>query len=188
MRLAPAKLDEAFFRQPAIELASGLLGTIMVRRVGREPRRARIVETEAYLGPRDLASHSSKGRTKRTEVMFGPPGRAYVYLIYGLHQMFNVVCGVEGEAHAVLVRGAQPLDGWDADLSGPAKLAHGFAISRADNGMDLTGDDVYFAFDPEYRARIIRTRRVGVDYARHWKDRRLRFIDVANPVSARLRF
>src|ERR1044071_2956707 len=104
MTSKPNKLGREFFQQSAIEVSTGLLGTIMVRRLNGKIRRARIVETEAYLGPRDLASHSSKGRTKRTEVMFGPAGRAYVYFIYGMYWMFNIVCGTQGDAHAVLVR------------------------------------------------------------------------------------
>jgi DNA-3-methyladenine glycosylase len=160
----------------------------MTRRVGGVLRRARLVETEAYLGPKDLASHSSKGRTARTEAMFGPPGHAYVYFIYGMHFMFNVVGGVEGEAHAVLVRGAEPLDGWDADLTGPGKLARAFGITRVDYGLDLTGKDIYFVAEPGYAPRIVRTKRVGVDYAGPWKNRLLRFIDASSPTAARLRY
>ena len=119
--------------------------------------------------------------------MFGPPGHAYVYFIYGMHWMFNVVAGVEGEAHAVLLRAAEPLDGWEADLSGPAKLARHFDITRAENGQDITGHDIHFLADPEYRARLIRTKRIGVEYAGRWKDRLLRFMDVSNPAAAKLR-
>jgi DNA-3-methyladenine glycosylase len=150
--------------------------------------RARIVETEAYLGPRDLASHSSKGRTPRTEVMFGPAGHAYVYFVYGMHWMFNIVAGVTGEAEAVLVRAAEPLDGWEVDLTGPAKLAKAFGITGAQNRLDLTGDEIYFVADPEYRPRIIRSKRIGVDYAKHWKHRLLRFIDAASPVAKKLKY
>jgi DNA-3-methyladenine glycosylase len=183
-----AKLDRRFFEQPAIELATGLLGSVMTRRVGGALRRARVVETEAYLGPKDLASHSSKGRTGRTEVMFGPAGRAYVYFIYGMYTMFNIVAGATGDAQAVLVRAAEPLDGWDADLTGPGKLARAFRITMADNGMDLiAGDDVFFVADPTYRPRVLRTRRVGVDYSGHWKNRLLRFIDTANPTAGKLK-
>jgi DNA-3-methyladenine glycosylase len=159
----------------------------MVRPVGGVVRRARLVEAEAYLGPRDLASHASKGRTRRTDVMFGPPGRAYVYLIYGMHPMFNVVVGEEGRAEAVLLRAAQPLDGWTADLLGPGRLARAFAITPADNRMELAGGDIQFLADPSYRPRVARAKRVGVDYAGRWKDRLLRFIDVKNPVASRLR-
>ena len=125
-RTGPAKkLPRSFFRQPAEELAPALIGKILVRRIRSKTFQARIVETEAYLGPDDLASHASKGRTLRTEVLFGPAGRAYVYLIYGMYDMLNVVAGEEGEAQAVLIRAARPLNGWKADhclpdLSGPA--------------------------------------------------------------------
>lgn len=176
------------YARPAIELAPALLGSIMVRRAGGQVRRARLIEIEAYLGPKDLAAHSSKGRTARTEVMFGPPGHAYVYFIYGMHFMFNIVAGMEGEAQALLVRGAEPLDGWDVDLSGPGRLARAFGIVRADNGLDLVGDDIHLVADPAYRPRIVRRKRVGVDYARHWKDRLLRFIDASNPAAKKLRF
>src|SRR4051812_26581365 len=161
----------------------------MVRRLeDGKVLRARLVETEAYLGPRDLASHSSKGRTNRTDVMFGPPGRAYVYFIYGMYQMFNVVAGPEGSAHAVLVRGAEPLDGWDSDLTGPGKLARAFGITAVDNRTQLMGAGlICFLEDPSYRPRIVRTKRIGVDYAGRWKDRLLRYIDVNSPVAVRLR-
>jgi DNA-3-methyladenine glycosylase len=185
--LHPSSLDLSFFQQSAVDVARGLLGTIMVRRIHGRVRRARIVETEAYLGPRDLASHASKGRTRRTEVMFGPPGRAYVYFIYGMHQMLNVICGREGNAEAVLLRAAQPLDGWDADLTGPAKLARAFAITSADNGMDLMRGEITFHPDPNHRVRILRRRRIGIDYSRHWKKRLLRFIDANSPIAGKLR-
>lgn len=181
------RLDTRFFEQTAIQLSARLPGTILVKRVGRQLRRARIVEVEAYLGPKDLASHSSKGRTARTEVMFGPAGRAYVYFIYGMYWMFNVVAGRTGHAHAVLVRAAEPLDGWEADLTGPGKLARAFRITRAHNGLDLTRDDFHFTADPGYRPRVVRSRRIGVDYAGVWKEKPYRFIDVRNPVASRLR-
>jgi DNA-3-methyladenine glycosylase len=181
------RLGRSFFKQPADVLAQDVLGAIMVRRVGGILRRARIVEAEAYLGPKDLASHASKGLTNRTQVLYGPPGRAYVYFIYGLHYMFNIVCGQTGGGQAVLIRAAEPLDGWDADLTGPARLAIHFGITLAENGLDLTGNDIFLLQEADYRPRIIRTKRIGVDYARHWKDRHLRFIDVSNPVANKLR-
>lgn len=188
---APAalrRIEEADFSAGAIEFARSLLGVIMTRQVNGVCRQARILEVEAYLGPKDLASHSSKGRTNRTEVMFGPPGRAYVYFIYGMHWMFNIVSGREGEAHAVLVRSAQPLGGWEANLLGPARFARAFAITGKDNGLPLSGDDIQLHAEPGYRPRIAKSKRVGVDYAGRWKDRLLRFIDVRNPDSARLRY
>src|SRR5438477_3946079 len=92
------KLVRSFFRREAAELAEALIGKILVHRVAGKEFRARIVETEAYVGPDDLACHASKGRTKRTEVMFGPPGHAYVYFIYGMYDMFNIVSGDTGDA------------------------------------------------------------------------------------------
>jgi DNA-3-methyladenine glycosylase len=181
------RLRIPFFEQSGIQLSARLPGTILVKRVGRKLRRARIVEVEAYLGPKDLASHSSKGRTARTEVMFGPAGRAYVYFIYGMHWMFNVVAGRLGQAHAVLIRAAEPLDGWNADLSGPGKLARSFGITREHNGLELTGGDFFFALDAGYRPHIERSKRIGIDYAGAWKHKPLRFVDIRNPVAARLR-
>ena len=149
-----------------------------MRHIHGKAFQARVVETEAYLGPHDLASHASKGRTRRTEVLFGPAGRAYVYLIYGMYEMLNVVAGGVGEAQAVLIRAAKPLNGWKADLSGPGRLTRAFQISRSEYGLDLTGDQLYFLDDPAYQARVVSAKRVGIDYAREWKDAPLRFLDV----------
>jgi DNA-3-methyladenine glycosylase len=175
------KLGHSFFRRDATTLARDLIGTVLVHRVRGKEYRARIVETEAYVGPRDLASHSSKGRTKRTEVMFGPPGHAYVYLIYGMYEMFNIVAGKTRSGQAVLVRAAEPLDNWEADLSGPGKLTRALKITRSENGMDLTGDRLFLLGDPDYRTRVKRTKRIGVEYAKEWKDALLRFYDAKNP-------
>lgn len=171
------KLDHAFFAKPAIELAGDLIGKIIVRRVRRKVFRARIVETEAYIGAHDLACHASKGRTKRTEVMFGPSGRAYVYLIYGMYDMFNIVASEIDDPQAVLIRAAEPLDGWDADLSGPGKFTRALKITRVQTGLDLTGDRLYLTDDPADRPTIISTPRIGIDYAQGWKHELLRFLD-----------
>src|SRR6516162_1900175 len=136
VRVSLQKLNRAFYQRPAIELAPDLIGKILVRRRRRRILRARIVETEAYVGTHDLACHASKGRTRRTEVMFGPGGFAYVYLIYGMYPMFNIVASVEGDAQAVLIRAGEPLDHWEADLSGPGKLTRAMRITCADNGTD----------------------------------------------------
>src|ERR1700733_6167955 len=133
------KLPRSFFQRPATELARALIGKILVRHIHGKALQARVVETEAYLGPHDLASHASKGRTRRTEVMFGPAGRAYVYLIYGMYDMFNIVAGEKPCGEAVLIRAGGALDGWGGDLSGPGKLAREMGITRKDNGVDLTG-------------------------------------------------
>lgn len=171
------KLEQPFYAKPAIELAPDLIGKVIVRRLRRKVFRARIVETEAYVGAHDLACHASKGRTNRTEVMFGPAGRAYVYLIYGMYDMFNIVAGEIDDPQAVLIRAAEPLDGWSADLSGPGKLARGLQITRAQNGVTLANDRLHLLDDPADRPPIVATPRIGIDYAREWKHELLRFLD-----------
>lgn len=182
-------LDESFYRQSAEELARALLGKILVRKVGRIVRRARLIETEAYVGTHDLASHASKGKTRRNAVMFGPPGRAYVYFIYGMHQMLNIVSlpPKPDDAGAVLLRAAEPLDDWKIDLTGPGRLARAFNVTAADNGQPVTGDDLHLIDDPAYQPRIRRSKRVGIDYAGPWRHRLLRFIDVRSPLAKRLK-
>src|SRR4051812_24784233 len=141
-----------------------------VQRVGR------IVEVEAYLGPHDLASHSSRGRTPRTEIMFGAPGHAYVYMIYGLHYCMNVVTGSEGTASAVLLRALEPIANVAERTCGPGLLCKAMRISMRQNGFDLTGDSLYLvAPSPAVRGIIVRRPRIGVDYAGSWANRLLRF-------------
>lgn len=173
------KLSRSFYAREAEVVAHDLVGTILVRRErdGTE-RRARIVETEAYVGPHDLACHAAKGRTARTEVMFGEAGHAYVYFIYGMYDMLNIVTGAVGDAQAVLVRAAEPMDGWEADLSGPGKLTRAFGITRGrDNRLDLTGDRMFLERATGKLPRVIRSKRIGVDYARDWAHAMLRFVD-----------
>ncbi len=178
----------SLYQQPASEAARRLIGTIIVRKVGSRFLRGRIVETEAYLGPIDLASHASKGRTKRTEVMFASPGHAYIYLIYGMYDMFNIVVGAVGDAHAVLIRPAEPLDGWAENLSGPGKLARGFRITRTDNATNLcTSKSLYLVQADRKRRRILTTPRIGIDYALHWKDELLRFVDADSKAVSKIR-
>lgn len=171
------RLDTTFYARPALDLARDLIGKIIVRKIRRREFRARIVETEAYVGAHDLACHASKGRTGRTEVMFGPAGRAYVYLIYGMYDMFNIVAADVDDPQAVLIRAAEPLDDWTVDLSGPGKLARGLAITRAENGLELTGDTFHLIDNPADCPSIVVTPRIGVDYAGEWTDKLLRFID-----------
>jgi DNA-3-methyladenine glycosylase len=172
------KLTRAFYTRDAETLARELIGKILVRRLpDAATLRGRIVETEAYVGEHDLACHAAKGRTNRTEIMFGPGGHAYVYLIYGMHQMLNIVSGKAEDAQAVLIRAAEPMDGWETNLSGPGKLAREFRIMRADNGLDLTGNEL-FAVDDGYRPTVGASTRVGIDYAEDWKHALLRFYDI----------
>jgi DNA-3-methyladenine glycosylase len=145
---------------------------------GRTVRVGRIVETEAYLGPQDLAAHSARGRTPRTEVMFGPPGHAYVYLIYGVWHCLNVVTGAPGVPHAVLVRALEPVRGIIRSTRGPGLLCRAMHIDRRLNGIDLRGDVLWL--EPGARSpapRIARSARIGVGYAGTWAQRRWRFFD-----------
>lgn len=176
-KLRLKKCGFSFYDVSALELASNLIGKILVRRIDGGEYRARIVETEAYVGQHDLACHASKGRTLRTEIMFGPAGRAYVYLIYGIHDMFNIVAGAVDDAQAVLIRAAEPLDGWVVDLSGPGKLAKAMRITRKDTGVNLCDEALFVLDDPADRPPIVTTPRIGVGYAGEWKDRPFRFLD-----------
>lgn len=148
----------------------------LVHVVDGQRRVGRIVETEAYLGPHDLAAHSSRGLTERTRVMFGPPGHAYVYLIYGLHHCLNVVTEPEGRGAAVLLRALEPLHGIEARTQGPGLLCKALQIDRRRNAEDLLGDRLYLSAPTQpARITILRRPRIGVDYAGHWARRLLRF-------------
>jgi DNA-3-methyladenine glycosylase len=130
-------LPRSFYAREAEVVARALLGCVVVRRLGGRSMCARIVETEAYVGQHDAASHSRAGVTPRTAVMFGPPGWTYVYLVYGMHYMLNVVTGPEGSGQAVLLRGAEPLAGLDERLDGPGRLARALGVDLRLNRSDL---------------------------------------------------
>ena len=170
------KLERAFYDRDAQLVARDLLGRYLVHRVGGIERVGRIVEVEAYLGPHDLAAHSSKGLTPRTRVMFGPPGHAYVYLIYGMHHCVNVVTEAEGKASAVLLRALEPVSRLEGRTQGPGLLCKAMGLDLRQNGADLLGDELYIAESlPMPPMRILRRPRIGVDYAGHWARRLLRF-------------
>jgi DNA-3-methyladenine glycosylase len=166
-------LPPAFFARPADEVALALLGKSLVRRRGRRLEAWRITETEAYVGPEDLASHAARGRTARTEVMFGPAGRFYVYFIYGMYWMLNVVTGDVGHPAAVLIRGA-------GEVEGPGRLTRALAITGALNGKpstERTGLWIADPGDPPPARAILRTPRIGVDYAGPlWSAKPYRFV------------
>lgn len=170
-----AMLPRRFYARDAATVARGLLGKVLVRDVQGVRRRARITETEAYVGSHDLASHSRHGMTARNRTMFGPPGHAYVYFVYGIHHCLNAVTGSEGDGQAVLLRAAEPLDGWTARLAGPGLLARAFAVTRADDGLDLTRGPLRILDGPA-PAHVDVTARVGVAYAGDWAHRPLRFV------------
>jgi DNA-3-methyladenine glycosylase len=146
MRQGPI-LKRDFYDRPAVEVARALLGKVLVH----GPTAGIIVETEAYLGGEDLAAHSARGVTDRTRVIFGPPGHAYVYFIYGMYECLNLVCEPEGQPGCVLIRALEPAGGIDLMqrrrpaakkpeelASGPGKLTLAMGITRAQNGADVT--------------------------------------------------
>lgn len=176
MTRALRRLPRSFYDRDTIEVAHDLLGKWLVHVVAGVERVGRIVEVEAYLGPHDLAAHSARGLTKRTRVMFGPPGHAYVYLIYGMHWCMNVVTLPEGHASAVLLRALEPVRNLEGRTQGPALLCKAMGIDGRYQGHDLLSDDLYVARPPDELAiRIVKRPRIGVDYAGHWARRLLRF-------------
>lgn len=177
-----AILPRAFYDRDTIVVARELLGKHLVHVSRGVERIGRIVEVEAYLGPHDLAAHSSRGRTERTRVMFGPPGHAYVYLVYGMYCCMNVVTEREGHASAVLLRAIEPVRNIEKPTRGPGRLCRAMGIDRRLNAHDLTSDDFHIAgsSDPE-PLPIVRRPRIGVDYSGHWARRLLRFYIRGNP-------
>jgi DNA-3-methyladenine glycosylase len=173
---AAAPLPRAFYQRDTVEVAADLLGKHLVRIVDRVERVGRIVEVEAYLGPHDLAAHSSKGVTARNRVMFGPPGHAYVYMIYGIHFCLNVVTQNPGDGTAVLLRALEPVANLAGRTQGPGLLCKAMSIDRGLNGHDLLRTPLYLAEPPtSEEVRIVRRPRIGVDYAGAWARRLLRF-------------
>jgi DNA-3-methyladenine glycosylase len=182
------KLPRSFYQHTTTKVAKHLLGKLLVRQHSDGVAIGRIVETEAYIGPRDLACHAAKGRTRRTEVMFGPAGHAYVYFIYGFYNMLNLVTEKVDYPAAVLIRAIEPIDGIELmksrrrsdslrDLaSGPGKLCQAFAIDRSLNGADLCGDTIYVLDNSEPLPNFSARPRIGVDYAGRWKDKPYRFL------------
>jgi DNA-3-methyladenine glycosylase len=193
-------LARRFFVRDAVTVARALLGKVLARRNGLRVMAGRIVETEAYLGTADPAAHAFSGRTARNAVIFGPPGHAYVYFIYGNHYCLNFSCEPEGQAGCVLIRALEPLAGEtemalarDLDLtqtrnrrlltSGPGRLAEAFGITRdRDNGKDVTGaagagSDLMVADDRFRVDKIVATPRIGIRKA---TDDLLRFVIAGN--------
>ncbi len=191
-------LRRSFFGVDAITLARKLLGQRLVRILPDGTRLSGlIVETEAYLGAIDRASHAYKlRRTPRNEAMYARPGTSYVYFTYGMHFCFNIVCGKLNEPLAVLIRALDPTEGLaqmrlarkcrkDTDLcSGPAKLCQALCIDRALNAIDLTRDPRLFLERSAHRLddeSILQTPRIGIDYAGPWAAKPLRFLIRGNP-------
>jgi DNA-3-methyladenine glycosylase len=174
-------LPRTFYQRDTVEVARDLLGKHLVHVVDGTERVGRIVEVEAYLGPHDLASHSSKGRTQRNRAMFGPPGHAYVYLIYGIHFCMNIVAQAEGYGAAVLLRALEPVRNVTGRTQGPGLLCKAMGIDRRLDGCDLVGNVLYVADAGERSPqKMVRRPRIGVDYAGAWARRLLRFYIARN--------
>jgi DNA-3-methyladenine glycosylase len=197
------KIPRDFYARAVVLVARECIGKLIVRRTTDGEVAGRIVEAEAYRGPLDLAAHSARGYTKRTAAMFGPPGYAYVYLLYGIHWALNLVAGAEGEPHAVLIRAIEPIRGielmalrrgrsshpraatvgaWAAREigNGPGKLTQALAITGADYGRDLCGDELFLEEGQCPTGRIGSSTRINVDYAGKWATRRWRFYERGN--------
>ena len=178
-----ALLPRSFYDRDPRRVGPDLLGKILVRRDGRRLLSGRIVEVEAYLGAEDAAAHASIGKTARNAILFGPPGYAYVYFIYGTHFCLNVSCLPDGVPGGILFRAVEPIQGMDAmfklrgidessDLRrltrGPGRLAAAFGITRErDNGKDLTSSrsDLYIADDGAAPPEVLVTKRIGIKKA-----------------------
>ena len=180
------KLRRGFYDRDTVVVARELLGKYLVRVTRGVERIARIVEVEAYLGPQDLAAHSARGLTERTRPMFGPPGHAYVYLIYGMYHCMNVVTERRGHASAVLLRALEPVQNVTARTQGPGLLCKAMQIDKRLNAHDLLGDTFYIAAARSAEPfPVVRRPRIGVDYAGHWAKRLLRFYIRGNPFVSR---
>lgn len=196
------RLERAAYMMDTCDVAKRLLGCTLVRKRDGVRLAGMIVETEAYMGPDDLGAHSARGRTKRTEAMFGPPGHAYIYLIYGMYHCVNAVTQSEGIPHAVLIRAIEPVDGVDlmgelrrnrrtgvlprqcTDIAnGPGKLCQALDISRELYGTDLvSGNELWIeAGEPVSPEKIGISPRIGIDYAGEWAEKPLRFWIRDNP-------
>ena len=186
------KLPRSFYQQSTLDVARQLLGKYLIRKHRDGTTVGKIVETEAYIGPEDKACHASKGRTARTEIMFGPAGYAYVYLVYGFHHMLNIVTESVDYPAAVLIRAVEPVQGVELMrarreteqlhnlANGPGKLCQAFAVDRALNGGDLCGKVLYLEDRGEAVLKVVTTPRIGVDYAGLWKDKPWRFLIKGN--------
>ncbi|UCD93456.1 MAG: DNA-3-methyladenine glycosylase [Candidatus Zixiibacteriota bacterium] len=174
MSQSVTKLTRDFYLRPTLTVARGLIGKYLVFKTGGTLLSARLVEVEAYIGESDPACHAAVGKTQRNEVMYGMGGFSYIYFIYGMYNCLNVVTEKEGFPAAVLVRGAEPVDGIDIMKSrysnpvankltnGPGKICRAFGLTRKHNGLDLVGEDLYLE-DRDYKpSKIERTSRIGI--------------------------
>jgi DNA-3-methyladenine glycosylase len=187
------KLTRDFYARPVLTVARDCIGKVLVHVTPEGETAGRIVEAEAYRGPLDLAAHSARGLTRRTAAMFGPPGYAYVFRLYGSSWAMNLVTTAEGQPHAVLIRALEPVRGLELmarrrrmplhsrELSnGPGKLTQALAITGEDYGRDLCGPELYLEDAGLPAGRIGRSPRINVDYAGDWAARPWRFYERGN--------
>ena len=185
------KLDYDFYQNDAVTAAKDLLGKITVREINGQKIMTKIVDTEAYMGAEDKASHAyNNKKTKRTKTMFGKGGLAYIYLIYGMYHCFNVVTAVKDDPHAVLIRAVEPVEGLELikknrnikssnieDLTnGPGKLSQVLKIDKSLDGCDLVKSNKLYLLDQENNDfKVEAAPRVNIDYAEEYKDKKWRF-------------
>lgn len=172
-------LNKKFYSQKTLRVAQDLLGKFLVRKVGKKIILGMITETEAYCGPNDLASHASRGRTPRAEIMFGPPGQAYIYLIYGIYYCLNIVTEKKDYPAAVLIRGIKIKNVDFKKTNGPGKLCKFLKIDKTLNGHNVALKKHLWIEDRDIKIKpnqIQKTQRIGVDYAREYKDKKWRFV------------
>ena len=177
-----ARLRNEFYTRPTLEVARDLLGCRLCRRLDSgQVLRGRVVEVEAYDGPKDRASHAHRGRTERNAAMFRSGGIAYVYLVYGVHHCLNVVAGEEGYPAAILLRATEsPLEGVSA--SGPGRLTRAYGIDRSFDGASLCHRELWLERGSGVAdGEVKRTPRIGVDYAGSWSRRHYRFVIAGHP-------
>jgi len=174
------KIERNFYQQKTLKVAKELLGCFLIRQIGSSIIKAKIIETEAYCGPKDKANHASKGRTPRTEVMFGKAGHTYIYLIYGMYYCFNLVTEKEGYPSAVLIRGIE-LNGSprfgeaSKKIIGPGKVSRELQIDKTLNKEDVVVSEKLWLEKGQSISKIKRMPRVGIDYANEYKDKLWRF-------------
>lgn len=187
------KLNKEFYLCDALTLSRRLLGKVLCRKTENGILKARIIETEAYMGSGDKAAHASKGKTKRTEVLFEEGGKAYIYLIYGMYCCLNISANEKEIPDCVLIRALQPVDGvqamkenrrCDNELnlcSGPGKLCQAMMLTKADNATLLTGEKLWLEDDGFSVQTIATSKRINIDYAEEAIDFPWRFYIPDNP-------
>jgi len=169
------RLKRGFFERPTLVVARELLGKVLVRRIGTRKISVRITETEAYIGEKDLASHARFGKTKRNAVMYGPAGVWYPYFVYGMHWMLNVTTEQMEAPAAVLIRAGKLIE-MDTALKGPGILAKALRVDGACYGKSATSGDLYIEDRGDRPGKILRTPRIGIDYAGAYIGKLWRFV------------